>query len=497
MPATEIAVEAVARQRDIRLSEWLRRRRLPLNVRCGGRGLCNGCQVELIDASGRSRQVRACQTSVAECLRLRVRIPERSRIAHRPQAVHDFRMNVPRAYAPLVRKGLGAAIDVGTTTVAVLVVDLASGRIIGRAADFNRQMHYGDDVLTRISLCTGHPSMVTRLQAAVVRETIVPLLAGAGATGRLMCVTVTGNTTMLHLLAGVDPTPMSTVPFTPAFLDHRVIRLPDLGAAEVHLLPGMSAYVGADLCAGILASGLAYEDGPGLLVDVGTNGEIILKNEGLLYGCATAAGPAFEGAGLTSGVRAGPGAIERIRFDREPFAVHTKIIGRKKAVGICGSGYIDLLAEGRRVGLLNERGRFATPSRLRLANEVFVSEADIARLLPAKAAIAAGILTLLHRAALLPPQVKMLYLAGGFGLHLDVTNAIACGMLPGFRPGQVQVIGNSSLAGAYLALLDNGVLDEWRRLARELNVVELNLDPGFEARYIDQLALPPPSPPSG
>jgi len=493
MPPTEITVKPARRQRGIRLTEWLRRRHLPLNTRCAERGLCTGCLVELVDAAGQSRQVRGCETSVVECQNLRVRIPERSLIAHRPQAVSEFHINVPQAHAPLVREGLGAAVDVGTTTVAVLLVDLTSGKIVGRATDFNRQAHYGDDVLTRINLCTGNPAMIAKLQTAVVKETIAPLLTEAGATNRLACITIAGNTTMLHLLAGVDPTPMGTVPFTPAFLDHRVIRLPGLGVANVHLLPGMSAYVGADLCAGVLASGLAYDDGPSLLVDVGTNGEIVLKSDGLLYGCATAAGPAFEGAGLTSGARAGPGAIERVRFDREPFAVHTKTIGRRKAVGVCGSGYIDLLAEGRRVGLLNERGRFATPDRLRLADRVFVTEADIAHLLQAKAAIAAGILTLLHRAGLEPPQVKMLYLAGGFGLHLDVTNAIACGMLPGFVPEQVQVIGNSSLAGAYLALLDNGVLDELRRLARELNVVELNLDPGFETRYIDQLTLPSPS----
>jgi uncharacterized 2Fe-2S/4Fe-4S cluster protein (DUF4445 family) len=253
----------------------------------------------------------------------------------------------------------------------------------------------------------------------------------------------------------------------------------------------MSAYVGADLCAGALASGLAYDDGPSLLVDVGTNGEIILKHDGALHGCATAAGPAFEGAGLTNGMRAGPGAIERIWFDPEP---HAKVIGRKKAVGVCGSGYIDLLAEGRRVGLLNERGRLSKLDRLRLADDVFVTEADIAHLLQAKAAIAAGILTLLHRVGLEPSQIKRLYLAGGFGMHLDVPNTIACGMLPGFVPEQVQVIGNSSLAGAYLALVDGGVLEELSRLARQLNVVELNLDPDFETRYIDQLALPAGNP---
>ncbi len=414
---------------------------------------------------------------------------------HRPQAVIDFRINIPQAHDPLVCDGLGVALDIGTTTVAALLVDLATGKTIGRAADFNRQMHFGDDVLTRINSCASDRAMVGRLQAAVVQETIVPLLAELGAMERLKCIIVAGNTTMLHLLAGVDPTPMGTVPFTPVFLEHRVIQLPELGVVDVHLLPGMSAYVGADLCAGALASGLAYDDGPSLLVDVGTNGEIILKHDGRLHGCATAAGPAFEGTGLTSGMRASPGAIERIRLDREPFAVHVKTIGRKAAIGVCGSGYIDLLAEGRRIGLLNERGRFRSPSamvngRLRLAREVFVTEADIAHLLQAKAAIAAGILTLLERVGLEPASIKTLYLAGGFGMHLNVPNTIACGMLPGFRHDQVQVIGNSSLAGAYLALLDGGIVDELGRFAGQLTVVELNLDPDFETRYIDQLSLP-------
>lgn len=505
MPRTELTVESSKGRRTLpvsstdlalRLTEWLRHHRLPLNTRCAERGLCDGCLVELVDTTGHATQVRGCETRVADCRQALVRIPARSLVAHRPQAVSDFRINIPQAFDPLVADGLGVALDIGTTTVAALLVDLATGKTINRAADFNRQMHFGDDVLTRINLCATDLSMVGRLQAAIVKETIVPLLTELGATERLKYITVAGNTTMLHLLAGIDPTPMGAVPFTPAFLEHRVIRLPELGAVDVHLLPGMSAYVGADLCAGALASGLAYENGPSLLVDVGTNGEIILKHDGVAHGCATAAGPAFEGTGLTSGMRASPGAIERIQLDREPFAVHAKTIGRKAAIGVCGSGYIDFLAEGRRIGLLNERGRFISlavtaDGRLRLAREVFVTEVDIAHLLQAKAAIAAGILTLLHRVGLQPSDIKTVYLAGGFGMHLDVPNTIACGMLPGFRPEQVQVIGNSSLAGAYLALLDGGVLEELSRLARQLNVVELNLDPNFETRYIDQLSLPP------
>jgi uncharacterized 2Fe-2S/4Fe-4S cluster protein (DUF4445 family) len=193
-------------------------------------------------------------------------------------------------------------------------------------------------------------------------------------------------------------------------------------------------------------------------------------------------------------MRAGPGAIERIRFDREPFAVHTKTIGQRKAMGICGSGYIDLLAQGRCIGLLNERGRFdetmAGDGELHIANGVSVTELDVARLMQAKAAIGAGILVLLRRAGLTPAQVKTLHLAGSFGMHLDVPNAIACGLLPGFAPEQVQVVGNTSLGGAYLALLDGGALEEMGRIGHQIAVVELNLDSEFESCFIDQLFLP-------
>jgi uncharacterized 2Fe-2S/4Fe-4S cluster protein (DUF4445 family) len=415
---------------------------------------------------------------------------------------------------------LGAAIDIGTTTVALLLVDLGDGSIVGRATDFNSQIHYGDDVVTRMNLC-GDPAMVRELQEAVVQRTILPLLthalvAARAAAEQLRCVSVTGNATMLHLLAGVDPSPMGVVPFRPAFLEHRVmpadsvrlnLREMDAAGPTLHLLPGASAYVGADLMAGAFASGLIYDEGPSLLVDAGTNGEIILKHADRLLGCATAAGPAFEGCGLANGIRAGDGAISHIRLQRNPVAVHAEVIGNARPIGICGSAYVDFLAEARRVGLIRRTGRFektvgepfgqtgASAVALRVgASEsgqpIVITESDIARLLPAKAAIAAGILTLLHRAGLEPRDIRRLYLAGGFGMHVEVANAIACGLLPGFTPQQVQVVGNTSLAGAYLALLDSGVLDELRRISQRLEVVELNLDPGFEDRFIEQLPLP-------
>jgi uncharacterized 2Fe-2S/4Fe-4S cluster protein (DUF4445 family) len=542
----------VSRDKDRRLTDILRREHLPLNTRCGERGLCDGCLVELlagnlirvatgevVRASDQPVSVHGCEFRLGDPdtgVGVKIRIPPRSLLAHKPQIVSEFRVKVSCAHDPLCQAVAaprlsaappepvyGAAIDVGTTTVAALLVDLRDGQIVGRAADFNKQMHFGDDVATRISLCSADPTMLRQLQDAVVNQTIAPLLAEmlrqANTTAdHLTCLAVTGNTIMLHLLAGVDPSPMGVYPFKPGFLNHRVLQLPAFGDAAVHLFPSAAAYIGADLTAGIFSSGLAYDDGPSLLVDVGTNGEIILKKGDRLLGCATAAGPAFEGAGLTNGIRATEGAIERLRFTKKPFAMHTDVIGDVPPIGLCGSAYVDFLAEGRRIGLLTATGRFDSRATVggasawlttkdsglalrvargqgklrsdRSGRDILISETDIAHLLQSKAAIAAGILTLLERAGLAPRQIKKVYLAGGFGMHLNVRNAIGCGLLPGFQVKQVEVVGNTSLAGAYLGLLDCGALDEITSISRKIEIVELNLDPGFESRYIDQLSLP-------
>ncbi len=447
-------------------------------------------------------------------------------LRYEPQVVSSFRANVPVGRDPLyvgAKPGdVGAAIDIGTTTVVVMLVDLAEGRVIASASDFNRQMHFGDDVLTRINLCSTDSSMLAVLHKAIVGETIVALLKEAAQEGgiglsQIRSMSVAGNTTMLHLFAGVDPSPMGVAPFTAGFLAHRIVPGEALGLEGcrpvIHLMPGCAAYVGADLSAGIFATGLLYDDGPAMLVDIGTNGEIILKHDGKLYGCATAAGPAFEGAGLASGMRAGDGAISHVSFALDPLKAKVEVIGGQrhvKAAGICGSGYVDFLAEGRRAGVIEENGRFCREREgvghlllawhdrevaVRVAQgaggqAVVVSERDVSKLLQAKAAIAAGIVTLLSRVGLKAKDVKTLYLAGGFGMHVSVPNAIAAGLLPGFTTSQVEVVGNTSLGGAYLTLLDRGVLDELERIRRSMTVLELNHEADFESCYIDQLMLP-------
>ena len=519
LPEGERTIVLSQDAKGLLVAELLRRENLPLNTRCGQRGLCDGCLVELSQPDGSARMVRACELAADFACDVRLTVPARSLLRYAPQVVTSFRTNVSVGRDPLwaeARAGdLGAAIDIGTTTVVVMLVELGEGRILATSAGFNRQMHLGDDVLTRINLCSIDKSMIDTLRKAVIDQTIVPLLReslqSAGATAsRLKTVAVAGNATMLHLFAGVDPTSMGVAPFTPAFLEHRVSDglAIDGTSPEVHLLPGSAAYVGADLSAGIFATGLLYEDGPSLLVDIGTNGEIILKHDGKLYGCATAAGPAFEGAGLECGLRAGDGAIERIRLSRDPLSVEIEVIGGVNPAGICGSAYVDFLAQGRRTGILSATGRLDPTDSdeligswqehgqaLRVAwgagrQPVVISERDVAKLLQAKAAIAAGILTLLERVHLKPADVKTLHLAGGFGMHISVANAIGCGLLPGFREDQIEVVGNTSLAGAYLTLLDRTVLDELERIRVSMSIVELNLDPNFESRFVDQLALP-------
>lgn len=625
-PHETIVIEVDPEASGQRLSEWLRHADLPLNTRCGQRGLCDGCLVELVsgpliradsgqvlEAADQPMLVQGCQCCPIPGADTTIHVPGRSLLAHRPQVVSSFRIAVCRAHDPLWQRvtldaeplaaasdpvslaceamchqrgcnpdeapmlaepelaawlaversihplvlehrgehwvlgpdpdpsdteGFGAAIDVGTTTVVAMLVDLSNGQIRGTASALNGQARLGDNVLTRINQCLQKPEMIRRLQHAVCRNTMRPLLMqllteSGIAIEQLKTLVIAGNTTMLHLVAGVDPSPLGTAPFTPAFIDHRVLAarslslLPTTGQPAssdaqavpgrpqdvsphdptVHLLPGAAAYLGADVIAGVLSTGMAYRDQPCLLVDVGTNGEIILKHGERILGCATAAGPAFEGAGLTSGVRAGDGAISHIRLDGQNAEPEIEVIGHRPPIGVCGTGYVDFIAEGRASGLIGPRGRFSDRfdqhprlsrrehyrryeiARLADGKPIEITEADIASLLQAKAAIAAGIVCLLRRAGLRPEEVATLYLAGGFGFHMNIDRVLRCGLLPGFSSEQITLVGNSSLAGAVMALMDSGVLEEMKQVAERLEIVELNLEPDFESVYIDQLSL--------
>jgi len=521
------------------LTDLLAQHDFPLNTRCGQRGWCRGCMVdlregELLNGAGEvvatSGMLCSCQMRLPAGGRVVLAIPERARIGAAPQVGETFIVDVPFGLAPLfppaAGRDTGFAVDVGTTTVVVMLVDLTSGRILSRAGGFNAQIRFGDNVLTRIGAGSS-PTVRQAMRRALVVDTLAPLLEKAcrragREPSRLAGGAVAGNTTMLHILADEDPTPLGIAPFTARFLEGRVLDAAGIGLAEcgfdpampLQLLPGLAAYVGADITAGVYATGMTYDLTPSLLVDMGTNGEVVLCVEGRLVGCATAAGPAFEGAGLSSGTRAQDGAIETVRLSLAPFGMEIEAIGGQPAApnaGICGSAYVDFLATGRACGLLQANGRYdrkrwlEIPPQYRIEDAhglAFrlagnhggagprISEIDIAHLLQAKAAIGAGIDTLLDVAGVSAGEIGRVYLAGGFGMHIEVAHAIGMGLLPGFAENQVRVVGNTALAGALLALLDRGVLDEMESLRGRIEVIELNLQEAFEDRYIDHLSLP-------
>lgn len=510
---------------------------LPLNTRCGQRGLCRGCEIELREGSLESNGklitapclIQACQAHVTGPVSLY--IPARSREEHRPQVCDAFEIAIPYAHQPLFNTAPGLqdtafVVDIGTTTVVVLLVDLVTGAMLSRTSGFNEQIRFGDNVVTRIEAARD-PRVLAEMQHAIVMETICPLLIRAcelagRSLQRIAGGAVAGNTTMLHILVGEDPTPLGIAPFTPRFINARTVCAADLhlNSADlspelpIQLLPGIAAYIGSDIVAGIVASGIAYDAAPSLLIDVGTNGEMVLQNNGRLTACATAAGPAFEGCGLSCGSRAREGAVSDLHLTLHPFAIDATTIGNtplSRANGLCGSAYVDFLATARSSGLLSATGRLNAaeweniPAQFRVDNKgkhslrltgengaggLKISEVDVALLLQAKAAIGAGIEILLEEAGICASDLGNVYLAGGFGMHLNVSHAIAIGILPHVREEQVRVVGNTSLAGVFLALVDHALLEEMKSLQNLVTVVELNLVGGFEERYVEHLMLP-------
>jgi uncharacterized 2Fe-2S/4Fe-4S cluster protein (DUF4445 family) len=500
----------------------------PLNQRCGGRGLCRGCTVHLEAGSARLRsgetisagnELKTCQTVCLEGPAPCIRIPEQARLAARPQIIDTFLLAVPHAHAPLFpptpTRSLALAIDIGTTTVVVSLVDLTTGGVLATASALNAQASLGADVVARMQACLDAPGAVARLRNLLVERSLAPLIGQVLRTARtqtrqLAGAVLAGNTTMLHLALGRDPSPMANVPFEPAFLDTQrrtageagwtAIEAPDLPLVT---LPCLGPYVGGDLAAGIAATGLRYADRPTLLIDVGTNGEMILWTGEQLLASATAAGPAFEGGDLSCGTRAVHGALASLSRRPGEDGLQPTVIGAippGRANGICGSAYIDLLALGREAGWLDVRGRFSAEAPVDPDGALVlvtgnrhtrVTETDIALLLQAKAAIAGGAATLLSAAGLEASAIDRLWLAGGFGFHLNRRHALACGLLPPIGVDRIEVCGNAALGGAYLGLMDAGLLEEMGRLREACTYIELNHQPDFEDHFIDALGLGP------
>jgi len=420
----------------------------------------------------------------------------------------------------------GLAIDIGTTTVAAVLVDLGTGAVVQKAARYNQQVSIAADVASRISAAKSDLDL-ERLRKTLVRDTINPIVddlchAQGIPHGDICRVSIAGNTVMVHLLLGLPVTNIGRVPFNPVLRDAGVLSAGQIGItvnrqAPVHIAPAIAGYIGGDITADIHATGLQSGPDRSLLVDLGTNCEMVLRLGERLVCCATPAGPAFEGGGMLQGCRATEGAIKRISIGADlQFTIRT--IGGVAPHGICGSAVIDFIAEGRRCGLLNaagrmdiamlqrhqrhaqvEQGRRLVHACVIVAQDpdaqqgrVVITEADIAEILQAKAAVFAGIESLLGSCGLVSGQLARIVLAGGFARHIDVGNAQAIGLLPRLPIERVEKIGNAALAGAILVLVDARAAPAMRELHVVPQVVELNLLPEFEGNFINALYLPEP-----
>ena len=410
----------------------------------------------------------------------------------------------------------GLAFDLGTTTVAAYLLDLDSGRQLGAAAATNRQTAYGEDVMTRLD--HAHAGGLAELREAAL-ETLNSLVEevcrGADVPPRSIYEAVlVGNTCMHHLLLGLDPHPIGVAPYIPALGEALDLPARELGlainpGANVHLLPPVAGFVGADAVADALAAGLGEDGRARLMLDLGTNAEMMLSAGGRVLACAAAAGPAFEGARISCGMRAAPGAIDRVEIAGGHVRVRT--IGGRPPLGLAGSGLVSAAAALRREGLLSRRGHFvaeAAPEGLFSPGErgpqlvlapaeesgtgraIVLSQGDIAELLLAKAAIEAGVNILLREAGLAVEDLEEVLIAGSFGNYVDKLDAMDIGLVPPLPPERVVGMGNAAGAGAVLALLSVDLRRRAQELARRIEYIELSARPDFNEEFVKAMTFP-------
>ena len=496
-----------------------------LSSLCGGDGTCGKCKVQIGEGEA-SQTVLACQMRVDGDLTVTVSEDHRldtGRIlvgvdthpgAHAAAAgAFPFDPPVPPVSVP-GQNPFGVAVDVGTTTVVAHLLDYGRRETLGAEAVYNTQMKYGDDYIRRIMYAEQHDGWKD-LQADIVHD-INNLVFGlclryevpAEAVTAIVCA---GNTAMLHFLWGLEA----------GWIRRGLVRpdalvLPPRRACEVGLrihddgqllaLPAVGAYVGADIVAGVLATRLYEAEGLSLLIDIGTNGEIVLGGREWMACASSSAGPAFEGSGIRHGMRAAAGAIERCAVAADG-TLRFQTVGGEPARGLCGSGLLDLLASLLEAGLIDRTGRFAHPEDPRIADgadgpemtlvpaaddrpAIVITQADIANLIRSKAGVYAAIAALLESTGTRAESLETIYVAGGFGNYLDPRKAIEVGLLPDVPLEKIRFVGNTSIAGAKMAAMSRAALAKAGEIAGRMTYIDLMNHPGYMEAFIQANFLP-------
>lgn len=472
--------KVIRAQGDKSLLDILQTQGLSVYAPCGGKGRCGKCLVE-IKTEGR---VLACNYYLHRDIELFLPDREEAQILSAQTAylvdfppIHHRSLLHPEAY--------GAAIDLGTTTIVCYFVHLASGRILKISSWMNPQKVYGADVISRISYCQENKEGLSLLQSSLIasfNKEFENFLSEMKADKQQMQeIVVAGNTTMLHILLGYDPEPLALAPFTPAFTDQQ-LRLGDQTDLLLHpqgqllTLPCISAYVGADVVAGLAALNVDHKNY--LFLDIGTNGEMALVKGEEIITCAAAAGPAFEGANLSCGMPALKGAIAV--FDGPD---HYKVLGGVEAQGICGSGVIDVIAWMLRNKIMDQSGFIQEDFEIYPSGGIRITQADIREIQLAKSAIYSGIQVLLKQAGLSPDEVDALYLAGGLGNYIRISSAVEIGLLPAQLQNKTFPVGNSAGIGALQFLRSGEFAKKIDTIMQQASYVELSNDDDFVLEF--------------
>lgn len=407
----------------------------------------------------------------------------------------------------------GIAIDIGTTTVAAYLYNLENGDFTGVVSELNDQKQFGADVISRINYAQTEINGLTRLNGVMIKQLneMIQKLCKLYSLNNydIYMVTLAGNTTMMHFLMGLDPVNIGKLPFIPVSTEMHDFPAADLGIninkfGHALCLPSVSAYIGADIIAGLLACRLNSSNEISLLIDIGTNGEIVLGNSDRMISCSTAAGPAFEGANIRFGTGGISGAIDSIKFDGDK--VNFTTIDNKEPIGICGSGIVDGVAQMLQFDVIDETGRFydddeivASPEiagrifvfegmkAFRIVDEICITQKDVREIQNAKAAIAAGISTLIKKYLITRSDVQKVFLAGGFGNYINIESAMTIGLLPKMDHDKVIASGNTAGAGASMCLLSQKYIKRAEEIKKKVEYIELTMDPGFTNEYIDNM----------
>ena len=471
---------------------------------CNGKGICGKCKVKVLSGNIspmtlaerkwlKEEEIEAgirlsCMTEVYGEVEVEALQQERKHKVLTKGFVPEFDKEF--------REGLGIIVDIGTTTVVLALVDLTNGEELANASMINAQKQFGLDVLTRISYEFEHPETgADELQKVIVDSLNQMIGEVCEKSGRnkqeIKEIHVAANCTMMHMLLGVDARSIGVSPYKPVFLEAKELKAEEVGIfceknTTLYCLPHVSAYIGADIVAGVNVCDLQKKDGNVLFIDIGTNGELVLLSNGKMLSCSCAAGPALEGMNISAGMRAAVGAIEDVKITSD--GVELKVIGDSKAEGLCGSGILAVVKEMLQAGIIKKTGAFARTYGktfvLQEEPEIAVTQQDVRQVQLAKGAILSGIVALLTKAGITLEELDEVLIAGQFGAHLPADSLIGIGILPKCVENKLVYVGNSSKTGAYKTLMSLKAKEEMEQLAREIEYMELAESENYEQLFI-------------